>query len=306
MANRNFKASATCKSNIPTAGESPYTGDHARTWTRLKKGTVVIPPTAHGKQSQRNIRPDLQWTPHPASVGFMLRCSNKWPCLLKVGWPTVAISGYQRHIVVVLTCSALTYLHIRAASWSPDELWGQVLLNGALRQELHPPVVSQRPSMCWTACAHAHHCCVPKETQGSAGRGITGRCKPSCSWCWQGSSYHKGQLTLHRDIRRQVCYNSALVTEEKGVARLEKSYWRDWPSYATGSVTLQFEVSGSGVSPGEHTHAGIFFPAFSQLQYNFCINPYYCWPSFLWASPVIHVCVEHCQGKCEVLPAAGF
>lgn len=109
MANRNFKASATCKSNIPSAGESPYTGDHARTWTRLKKGTVGIPPL-HMENRVRGTSGQIcnelliqhQW-------GSRFRCSNKWPCLLKVGWPTVAISGYQHHIMVVLTCSALTY-----------------------------------------------------------------------------------------------------------------------------------------------------------------------------------------------------
>lgn len=34
MANRKFKVSATCKSNVTTAGENPYTGEHARRWTR--------------------------------------------------------------------------------------------------------------------------------------------------------------------------------------------------------------------------------------------------------------------------------
>lgn len=66
-------------------------------------------------------------------------------------------------------------------------------------------------------------------------------------WCWQGSSYRKGWVTLHQGIWRQVCYNSTLVIEEKRVAKLEKSYWRDWPLYATVSMTLQFEVSSSNV-----------------------------------------------------------
>lgn len=110
------------------------------------------------------------------------------------------------------------HLHIRAGPWSPDELLGQVQLNGALRQELHPLIMSQRPSMsCLCPCPPSLH---PKTNPGL--------CREMQSftlmWCWQRPSYHKGRLNLHQDIRRQVCYNSALVIEEKEAAELHKSY----------------------------------------------------------------------------------
>lgn len=49
------KVSATCKSNIPTARESPCMEEHARRWTRGKKGAAgAVPP--HMENNLRKIQ----------------------------------------------------------------------------------------------------------------------------------------------------------------------------------------------------------------------------------------------------------